>query len=383
MRIVGDALATQGDHYAALCTLALRQAFGGTELVGTQAKPWLFLKEISSDGNVSTVDVIYPASPVFLYTNPMFLKLLLDPLLTYAESESDAGTPLWPQVFAEHDIGASYPNASGHNDGGGENMPVEESANMLLMMAAYAQRANAADGKAYALAHYTIAKQWANFLVANGLDPTSANNPTTDDFCEQEDHVANLGLKAVLGVGAMGILAQIAGNTADASSFTSQAQSLMSQWVTKATDSTGTHTLFAYDQAGTWGLKYNVFYDKALKMNLIPANVLALDATYYTTQVLGFGVPLDSRFLDSTSGCAADASKSDWQLWMAAAVDDPSLVTSFIDGVYNFATTSGDRVPFSDYYNTQSGQQVAFQARPVQGGMFSFLALSGTSIVSQ
>jgi hypothetical protein len=376
-RIVGDARAAEGDHYAALCTLALRQAFGGTELVGTAAQPWMFLKEISSDGNISTVDVVYPASPVFLYTNPYLLKLLLDPLLAYAESG------LWPQVFSEHDIGASYPNAAGHNDGGGENMPVEESANMLLMMAAYAQRATPANGQAYAKAHYRVATQWASFLATNGLDPTGANNPTTDDFCTQEDHNANLGLKAVLGVGAMGVLANIAGNTADAASYSSQAKSLMTQWVTKATDSTGTHTLFAYDQPGTWGLKYNAFYDKELKMNLVPASVLALDATYYATQAVGYGVPLDSRFVDNTAGCTQGASKSDWQVWMASAIDDPSLTTAFIDGVYDFATTSNARVPFSDYYNAQSGQQIAFQARPVQGGMFSFLALAGTSIIAQ
>ncbi|HEY4103076.1 MAG TPA: DUF4965 domain-containing protein [Polyangiaceae bacterium] len=39
--------AAGGDHYAALCTLSLRQAFGGTELVGTVDKPWLMLYEIA------------------------------------------------------------------------------------------------------------------------------------------------------------------------------------------------------------------------------------------------------------------------------------------------------------------------------------------------
>ncbi len=72
-----DATNAGGAHYAALCALALRQAFGGVELVGTSSKPWLFLKEISSDGNVSTVDVVYPSIPVFLYTNPSLVRLLL------------------------------------------------------------------------------------------------------------------------------------------------------------------------------------------------------------------------------------------------------------------------------------------------------------------
>jgi hypothetical protein len=39
-------------------------------------------------------------------------------------------------------------------------------------------------------------------------------------------------------------------------------------------------------------------------------------------------------------------------------------------------------VPFGDLYYTVSGQWDAFQARPVQGGMFSLLARTGVSIVS-
>jgi len=61
--ISSSATQANGSHYAALTALALRQTFGGVELVGTSARPWMFLKEISSSGNVSTVDVIYPSSP--------------------------------------------------------------------------------------------------------------------------------------------------------------------------------------------------------------------------------------------------------------------------------------------------------------------------------
>jgi hypothetical protein len=38
---------------------------------------YYFIKEISSDGDVSTVDVIYPAAPFFLYFNPELLRQLM------------------------------------------------------------------------------------------------------------------------------------------------------------------------------------------------------------------------------------------------------------------------------------------------------------------
>lgn len=362
-RIVTDARAAGGENYAALCSLALRQAFGGTELVGPANKPWLMLKEISSDGNVSTVDVMYPASPVFLYTNPLYMKLLMDPLLQYAEGGG------WPKTFAEHDIGSSYPNATGHDDGNEEDMPVEESADMLLMMAAYVQRAKPADASAYATAHYAIAKQWADYLVPNTLDPVNQNQ--TDDFTGFIDHSVNLALKGILAVGAMGIIADKAGKSADSTSYTNQAKTLMGQWATKAQTSGKNHLLLKYDQDGSWSLKYNAFYDRALGMNLIPSAVMTEESAWYKTSANAVGVPLDPRHTYT---------KSDWELWTAASIDDKDVRQLLIDSVYKFATTSNARVPFSDWYDTVSGQQQGFQARPVQGGMFTLVAL-GKSIV--
>ena len=106
-KITGEATTAGGTAYAGLCAIALRQAYGGTELVvGPDGQPWAFLKEISSDGNVSTVDVLFPASPAWIYADPGYLALLLEPLLSYAESG------LWPQPFAPHDLGSAYPVAS-------------------------------------------------------------------------------------------------------------------------------------------------------------------------------------------------------------------------------------------------------------------------------
>jgi hypothetical protein len=365
-RIVSDARAAGGDEYAALCTLGFRQAFGGTELVGTTTNPWLMLKEISSDGNVSTVDVVYPASPAFLYANPYLLKLMLDPLLQYAETGG------WPKMFAEHDLGSSYPNAAGHNDGNEEDMPIEETANMLLMMAAYVQKAKPADAQTYAMAHYKIAKQWADYLVPNTLDPVNQNQ--TDDFTGFINHSVNLALKGIIGVGAFSVLAGAAGNAGDQASYLSQAQTLIGKWATLAQDDAGgAHLLLEYDKPGTWSLKYNAFYDRVLGLNLVPASILAEEAAWYASQAQAFGVELDPR---------NTYSKTDWEIWTAAAIDDTTVRQTLIKGVYGYATTSTARVPYGDLYYVANGQWDSFQARPVQGGMFTLLARNGVPLVS-
>ena len=112
-KVSADARKAGGAEYEALCVLSLRQAYGATELaVGPDDTPWAFLKEISSDGDTSTVDVTFPASPVWIYLDPQYLSLLLRPIFGYAASG------WWTARFAPHDLGP-YPKASGYPPGGG------------------------------------------------------------------------------------------------------------------------------------------------------------------------------------------------------------------------------------------------------------------------
>jgi Domain of unknown function (DUF5127)/Domain of unknown function (DUF4965)/Domain of unknown function (DUF1793)/Ricin-type beta-trefoil lectin domain-like/Domain of unknown function (DUF4964) len=356
---------TTGDHYAGVCALAMRQAVAGTELVDRGGSPWAFLKEISSDGNMSTIDVTYPAFPAYLHLSPAYLRLLLEPLLDYAEHGG------WPEEFAEHDLGSGYPNAAGHNDGNEEDMPVEESANMLIMAAAVIQRLPAADAASFAGAHYPILRQWAEYLAANALDPGFQNQ--TDDFTGFIAHSANLALKGIVGIGAMSVVSAADGNTADATRYATLARGYVSQWTSLAADSSGAHLKLAYDQDGTWSLKYNGFPDRLLGLDLVPTGTAAREASWYASHAGACGVVLDPR---------NDYTKGDWELWTAAWLADHGTTRDLlVNGVYTFAHTTGQRVPFSDWYVVASAAQRGFQDRPVVGGMFALLLPPAASTV--
>jgi hypothetical protein len=302
---------------------------------------------------------------VFLQLDPGRLGLLLAPLLDYAEHGG------WPKEFAEHDLGTHYPNATGHNDGNEEDMPVEESANMLIMAAAVIQRLPAADGASFAGAHYTILRQWAEYLAANALDPGFQNQ--TDDFTGFIAHSANLALKGIIGIGAMGVVAAADGNTADAAHYATLARSYISQWTSLAADSSGAHLKLAYDQDGTWSLKYNGFPDRLLGLDLVPTGTAASEANWYASHAGAGGVVLDPR---------NDYTKGDWELWTAAWLADHGPTRDLlVNGVYNFANTTGQRVPFSDWYVVASAAQRGFQDRPVVGGMFALLLPPAASTV--
>ena len=368
-----------GPHYAALTSLTLRQAIAGTELTGTTKNPYLFVEEISSSDNVSTVDILYPSMPAFLYTNPELVRYMLAPVIYYSESG------LWPALYAPHDLGTTYPNATGHNDGGGENMPVEETANMLIMADAYMQHVSPQEAATYAKAHYTLFHQWGQYLTtvpagvpySNALDPQFQNQ--TDDFTGSIAHSVNLALKGIEAVGAMGQIATMAGNTGDASYFTQQSQSMIGTWSQLAQNSTSTHLLLQYrEPANTyspdtttepdtyWSLKYNSYPDQLLGLHLIPQAILTEEANFYKAQETPNGIPLDPRH---------SYTKADWELWTAGGSTDPTLVQNIIDEVYNYANATTAAAPFPDWYN-MDGTSNGFRDRSVMGGAFAPLTLT-------
>lgn len=126
-QLAQDAYLSGADDYVDIVALSARQVMGATTFSGTPEDPILFLKEISSNGNFQTIDVIFPSFPFFLYTNPRWLAYLLEPLIEHMLSGQ------YPNKYAMHDLGTHFPNATGHQDGNDEYMPVEECGNILIM----------------------------------------------------------------------------------------------------------------------------------------------------------------------------------------------------------------------------------------------------------
>lgn len=351
--LTSDMTKVGGEHYAAIAILAYRQTLAAHKLVAdVDGRPMLFAKENFSNGCIATVDVLYPSAPFFLFFQPKLLEAQLLPVLEYS------ALARWRFPFAPHDLG-QYPLANGQVYGGGERteedqMPVEESGNMLILVDALAR----AEGDAHlADKYWPQLTSWAQYLKDKGLDPK--NQLTTDDFAGHVAHNANLSIKAIDALAAYADLAHLLHHEEAAKEYMSTAKTMAGKWVGMAAE--GDHYKLAFNSPDTWSQKYNLVWDKILDYDLFPNSVRESEVAYYIKKINRYGLPLDSR---------ADYTKLDWSLWTATLASKPDQFNAIVDPIYLWMNETPSRVPLTDWYDTKTGKQVGFQARSVVGGVF-------------
>ena len=355
-----------GDEYAFLCVMSYRHAIAAHKLITDEDKNLIFLsKENDSNGCIGTVDVSYPSVPLFMLYNTEYVKGMLRPIFRFADCD------VWTYDFAPHDVGR-YPYAWGQVYGrsdeenkrfrsenqfvyppyymypSGSNvyglrdqMPVEECGNMLIMTAMVCRMEQ---NVSFALPYMETLKKWREYLIRYGADP--GEQLCTDDFAGHLSHNTNLSVKAIMGIEGYAQIAALAGEKDEAKKYHKIAADMASDWEKRAK---------ADDH---YQLVYNLVWDKLWKSGLFSDEVYEKELAYYKKKANRYGTPLDSR---------AAYTKSDWILWCAAMDDNTAALIQPVAAYLKETTT---RVPFSDWYQTDSGRYCYFIARSVQGGIF-------------
>ena len=381
-----SASAAAGTNYSDILALSARQAYGATDLTIPAdtldtSDVMVFMKEISSDGNVNTskksvtliteyqncklttnpVDVIFPAFPIFYVMNPEYIRLLLEPVMQYL------ATGRWTQPYMIHDIGTNYPQALGHDDQAAEPQPVEECGNIMILMYAYTLSTS---NTTFATTYQSILRPYAEYLITNGLNMPS--QLSTDDGEPASANQTNLAIKAAIGLVAYGTLYNEANYTDIGRSY---ATTLYNDSL--ATDPAKTHFTANYPgNDDTYTIAYNLFPDVLLALNTFPASALAMQASYIPTVHTPTGVAINSGV---TYG------KTDWSNFAAAAFPGMGNGTRelLIDDVHAFISNGRNEVPLPDQFfvsGDAAGNSTGFRARPTVGGHFAELALEGSRL---
>ncbi|KAI0148644.1 hypothetical protein GGR57DRAFT_515339 [Xylariaceae sp. FL1272] len=276
--------------------------------------------------NVNTVDVLYPATP-FLYANPHLLRYTLQPIYELHEGR------FYPNDYCIHDLCTHFPHAIGHSDGADEYMPVEESANFILMSYAYYKFTG---DEAWLASHYMLLKQFTKYLISSSSIPEK--QLSTDDFAVELANQINLALNGIIGLQASSSIATLVNNTNDA----------------------------------LWGLLYNLYFDKLLNMGLVNDSVYTMQSQWYPVFSQVYGVPLDIRH---------HYTQSDWETW-AAATRQASTRRLLVNNLMYWLNNTFSGAPFADLYECigsgDQPQDIYFSARPVAGLHYALLALGKT-----
>ncbi len=359
--------ASGGEKYATLCMLAYRQTLAALKPTYSEGRgaPWIFLKEISTNGDEQTMDVLFPASPALLYVNPDMLTKLLEPVLAYANNETYIA---FTDPYSPHQLG-TYP-ISNDTTKAQEPMPMENTGNMFLMLLGVVQHTKGeVDTSFFYPKYWPMLTKWADYLSSSL--PFPANQICTDDFTGPLANNTNLAAKGIIALQAFSELCTIV--EPDNKQCDVYAQNALGFLDTfkhygLETDAAGLkHYKIAFDVPQSYSLKYNLVWSQLLQLKDSAAweEIIADEVAYYKTKGNKYGVPLDMRHTYV---------KSDWLAWAATLASSDEDFHTLFDPIYDMCQETESREPFTDLYDTITAKiqwAEAFVARPVIGGLFA------------
>lgn len=281
-----------------------------------------------------------------MYFDPSLGGLLLEPLLRYQNS------PYYTQPYAARDAGTSYPNISLAN--AAHLQGVEQTANMLIMMYAYAL----ASGDGNPIQTYSnLLNNWADYLINTTL--YTANQESGDLL--NINNQTNLALKGIIALKAMGSMST-SGN------YSTTADSYYNQWKSLAL-AQDNHLLVQYGNESSWSLGDNMFADLWLQTGLISKDIFTAHVNFLKTvnitsqpltlSIAGIGIPLDSLRPNNITYSSN---------MFAAGFADTKLRRLILSGMESH--------PEAEYVRVNSTMYIAWGASPDLGSAYAPLMLS-------
>ncbi|KAK4508204.1 hypothetical protein PRZ48_001942 [Zasmidium cellare] len=355
---------TFGSQYADICEASLRQAFAPIELTvpanNLSASPSAFLKEISSNGNMNTVDLIFQSWPIYISLNPDFIILLFKPTLEYLASGR------WPKEYVIHDMGAHYPNATGHDNGDAEDMPLFETSTLFILLLAYQELSG---DTSYTTQYKSLLDGWAQYLVDNSLYP--ASQLISVDAIAGTPNQTALAIQSAIGLKAASRLLDNSSYSDTADFFADKIYTL-GLGLNGNSPNTSTHFTYNYGNDDSWNVIFTSFPDVFLSLSTFPQSAWDLQGEWYLSQVEDAGL----AWAGPPSDKGVDWALTDWNI-MTAAISSVDVQETIVNTTHTFLFNGKNDIPFGTKYyvsGDNAGEWIANKGRSTVGTHFSIAA---------
>lgn len=392
--LAANATAVGGASLGFMASLAYRQAMGAGAITWhpSRQEPWAFVKEQSTNGDLSTQDIIWPQMPVLALYAPWLLRLELMPHFALCANQT------WQPItngWTTHQLG-TWPVAFANNEQ--EFMPVETTGDMIESVILAETRdpgsmVNAITNGGY----WPTVQQWATYLLSQ-MPTLPAIQKYTNDFRGNQPGWTNLATKGVVGLAGYAWLlgkapagalrsdgvtpAALAAAATEASQYFND-----HAWVAP-TAAMGGHfrscySCAAYDADSTFDYKYNLMGVTAMPAEVTAPiafnqTMIAQDLAFYMTQQKPFGLPFASNSnvtgvptwqtmfgvstMDRDTGAVSKEAQWMWDTG-ARAYSDPSAPAVPMSDMF-------DAVTLANKGGTNLAEDLGMRARPTVGTLF-------------
>lgn len=204
-------------------------------------------------------------------------------------------------------VSAAYPNATGHNNGEAEQMPLFETSSLFILLLAYQKYSG---DTAYAQTYRPLLEGYAEYLVQNSLYPSS--QLISVDAIPATANQTGLAVQSAIGLKAASVILD---NTTLANTANSFAKTLYDEGLGLDGEDPAhsKHFTYNYGKTDTWNVLFPAFSDVLLDLKTFPSNAWELQSKWYESQIqeLGLAFAGPSTNLDYT-GSPLEWGLVDW-----------------------------------------------------------------------
>ncbi len=329
--IYSDALHSAGSTYADMCQNVYRQVIAGTKRALSDSREILMYNaDVNDVWYINLADQCFACAPLFLLYNPQLAYDLFESTPDYIRQYTGFSSPYGN---APHHLG-DWPIMAGSNLDNG----VDATTDMCILAGAAVKcgvDANSIPEESYEyltslcdyLDLFTLSEYADNFYDEGSADN---NGGIIHDY-------ANLRLKSILSMLLVSDIADARGDAVSKVSYRSMAQRWKESFLSDY--AAGDH----YTQGNNvaWGLKYPLYYDKALGIDEF-SDIIEMELEYYKLNAFeDYGLRLDAR-------SSTYAKVHENVLTASMSIEDFDM---FVEPVLNYMCSYSTERPIADVYN--------------------------------